>query len=147
MLRALERLDRGHEYAPFFVRLIVGFHLVYGSQDNVFSSERMQEFRGFIASNGFPFPLAGAYVSAYAMFICGILYLLGAFIRPAAAVMIINFIFALGIAHRQGGYPPAALALVMLLCSISFLIGGAGKPSVDDWLRKRRGEGRSVRRT
>lgn len=137
MLRALDRLDRYREYAPFFVRLIVGFHLLYGAQDNVFSPARMMEFRDFIAANGFPFPLPGAYVSAYAMFFCGILYILGAFIRPAAAVMIINFIFALGIAHRQGGYPPAALALVMLCCSISFLIGGAGRPSVDRWLDRR----------
>jgi putative oxidoreductase len=139
MLARLEdRLDRSRDYAPFFVRLIVGFHLVYGSQDNVLSHERMMEFRDFIASQGFPWPFAGAWISAWAMFVCGILYIVGLWIRPAAALMIVNFVFALGIAHRQGGYPPAALALVMLFASISFLIGGAGRLSLDA-LRRRPG--------
>ncbi len=125
--------EQRREYAMFFVRLIVGFHLVYGALDNVLDWERMLEFRDFLASRGTPFPLLGAVVSAWAMFLCGLLILLGAAIRWAAIVMIINFLCALVIAHRVGGYPPAALALVMLFSSIAFLFYGAGKPSVDAW--------------
>jgi putative oxidoreductase len=128
--------EKRKEYGMFFVRLIVGFHLIYGTQDNVFSSARMLEFRDFLAARGTPFPLFSAHLSVYAQFLCGILFILGAFIRPAAAIMIINFICALLIAHRVGGYPPAALALVMLFSSIAFLIHGAGKPSIDSLLRK-----------
>jgi putative oxidoreductase len=128
------RVDR--EYGLFFIRLIVGFHLVYGTVDNVFSYARMLEFRDFLAARGVPWPLVSAHVSAYAQFLCGILFILGAFIRPAAVIMIINFICALLIAHRTGGYPPAALALIMLFSSIGFLIHGAGKPSWDE--RRRR---------
>lgn len=127
------RVDR--EYGLFFIRLIVGFHLVYGTADNVFSRARMLEFRDFLAAQGAPWPLLSAHVSAYAQFLCGILFILGAFMRPAAAIMIVNFICALLIAHRTGGYPPAALALIMLFSSIGFLIHGAGKPSWDE--RKR----------
>jgi putative oxidoreductase len=129
--------EKHREYGMFFVRLIVGFHLVYGAADNVFSWHDMLRFRDFLAANGTPFPLLGAIISAWAMFLCGILYILGAFTRYAAAIMILNFLAALAIAHRTGGYPPAALALVMLFCSIALLLHGAGKPSMDERARPR----------
>lgn len=124
--------DRYREYGLFFIRLIIGFHLVYGTADNVFSWARMIEFRDFLAARGVPFPLFAANLSVYAQLICGLLFIVGAFVRPAAVVMIINFIAALVIAHRTGGYPPAALALIMLFSSIGFLFHGAGKPSWDE---------------
>ncbi len=114
----------------FFVRLIVGFHLIYGTADNVFSWARMLEFRDFLGARGVPFPLFAAHVSAYAQFLCGILFILGLVIRPAAVVMIVNFVCALLIAHRTGGYPPAAPALFMLFSSIAFLIHGPGRPAL-----------------
>ena len=123
-------LERRKEYGMFFVRLIVGFHLIYGTADNLFSWARMIEFRDFLAANGVPLPLFAAHLSAYAQFVCGILFLLGLFIRPAAVVMIVNFICALLIAHRTGGYPPAALAWIMLFSSIAFLVHGPGRPAL-----------------
>lgn len=131
-MRQLSWFDSRREYGLFFIRLIIGFHLVYGTADNVFSSLRMHEFSVFLDDRGVPFPYFSAFLSAYAQFLCGILFILGAFIRPAAIVMIINFICALLIAHRTGGYQPAALALIMLFSSIGFLIHGAGKPSWDE---------------
>lgn len=125
-----DRLDSRREYGMFFVRLIVGFHLIYGTADNVFSSARMQEFAHFLGERGVPLPMFSAHLSAYAQFICGILFILGVFFRPAAVVMIVNFIAALLIAHRTGGYPPAALALIMLFCSIAFLVHGPGRPAL-----------------
>lgn len=125
-----EWFEQRREYGMFFVRLIVGFHLIYGTADNVFSWARMLEFRDFLAVRGVPFPLVAAHLSVYAQFLCGILFILGLFVRPAAVAMIINFIAALAIAHRTGGYHPAALALVMLFASIAFLFHGPGKPAV-----------------
>ena len=122
--------EKHREYGMFFVRLIVGFHLIYGTADNVFSSARMVEFSHFLGERGVPFPLLSAHLSAYAQFACGILFILGIFFRPAAAVMIVNFIAALLIAHRTGGYPPAALAWIMLFCSIAFLVHGPGRPAL-----------------
>ena len=124
--------ERRREYGLFFIRLIIGFHLTYGTVDNILSWARMLEFRTFLAERGVPFPLFAANLSVWAQFVCGMLFVAGAFIRPAAAVMIINFIAALVIAHRTGGYQPAALALIMLFSSIGFLIHGAGKPSWDE---------------
>jgi putative oxidoreductase len=127
-----EWFERRKAYGMFFVRLIVGFHLLYGVVDNVMSWERMIEFRDFLGQRGVPAPLVAAHVSVYAQLLCGILFLLGWKIRYAAVVMIINFVAALVIAHRAGGYPPAALALIMLFSSIAFLVHGAGKPSIDE---------------
>jgi putative oxidoreductase len=124
-------LDRYRDYGMFFVRLIVGFHLIYGVQDNVRSWARMLEFRDFLAEHGTPFPLFSAHLSVYAQLVCGALYLVGLFVRPAAAVMIVNFVVALLIAHRVGGYPPAAAAFFMLFSSMALLVHGAGRPALD----------------
>ena len=125
--------EKRKEYGMLFVRLIIGFHLIYGTLDNVMSWARMLEFRTFLADRGVPVPLVSAHVSVYAQLLCGILFIVGFLTRPAAAVMIINFIAALIIAHRTGGYPPAALALIMLFSSIALLIHGAGRASIDSW--------------
>ena len=124
-------LERRREYGMFFVRLIVGFHLIYGTADNIFSWARMLEFRDFLGAQGVPSPLFAAHLSAYAQVLCGILFIIGLFFRPAAAVMIVNFICALLIAHRTGGYPPAALALIMLFAAIAFLVHGPGRPALE----------------
>jgi putative oxidoreductase len=133
----LSYLENYKEYGVIFIRLIIGFHLVYGTQDNVFSYARMEEFAGFLSLHNVPFPLFSAFLSAYAQFVCGILFVLGAFVRPAAIVMIINFIAALFIAHIGDTYPNTFPALMMLAAACFFLIHGAGRLSADNLLEKR----------
>ena len=84
-----------------------------------------------------PFPLFSALLSAYAQFVCGILFILGAATRYAAVVMIINFIAAIIIAHVGDTYPNTFPALMMLAAACFFLLHGAGKLSVDDSLQNR----------
>ena len=136
--RLFSPLDRYRDYAPLFIRLFVGWHLIYGVQDNILSWERMLEFRDFLTKFNFPAPLASAVVSVYAQFICGVLYILGLFTRPAAALMMFNFIVALLMVHLGDPYPTAALAFAMLSGSLFLLFNGAGNASVDEWLRGRR---------
>ncbi len=136
-LLTFQWLDRYKEYGLFFIRLTIGVRLIYGVADNIFSWAHMIEFRDFLDKLGVPFPLFSAHLSAYAQFICGILFIVGFLFRPASFVMVINFIFALLIAHRTGGYAPAALAWIMLFTSLGFLVHGAGKLSVDEWLTRR----------
>jgi len=131
--------ERHREKGAFFVRLVVGFILVYGTQDNVFSNERMIEFRDFLAARGVPLPLLAAHVSAYAQFVCGILYVLGLFVRPAALVMVVNFVAALVIAHLDAPLDAARLALCVLCSSLFLLFNGAGELSLDDYLSRKRG--------
>src|SRR3712207_4177674 len=129
MMLNLTILEKYKEYGVIFIRLIVGFHLIYGTQDNVFSYARMEEFAGFLSARNTPFPLFAAFLSAYAQFICGILFVAGLATRFAAAVMIINFVAALIIAHIGDTYPNMFPALMMLASACFFLLHGAGKLS------------------
>jgi putative oxidoreductase len=129
--------ERRKDHGAVFLRLIIGWRLIDGTQDNVFSWERMLEFRDFLEQRGVAYPLAAAHVSVYAQFICGILYMLGAFVRPAALVMIVNFLAAMYIAHLGTTFQQSFEALMMLFGSVFFLFYGAGKISVDDWRRHR----------
>lgn len=128
--------EKRKDYGAFFIRLIVGWRLIDGTQDNVFSWTRMIEFRDFLEHQGVAYPLLAAQISVYAQFTCGILYISGAFIRPAAIVMIINFIAALLIAHIGTTFLESFDALMMLFASVFFLFYGAGKLSVDQSLQK-----------
>jgi putative oxidoreductase len=94
-------LERHRDVGALFIRLAVGYRLVYGTADNVFSHERMVEFARFLGQHGFPLPMAGAVLSAYAQFICGILFIFGAATRWAGAVMVVNFLFALAFAPAR----------------------------------------------
>jgi putative oxidoreductase len=126
------------DYGAIFLRVLIGWRLIYGTQDNVFSWERMIEFRNFLDQLGTPLPLLSAQVSVYAQFICGILYVVGLWIRPAAIVMIINFSFALIIAHIGTTFLETFDALVMLFGSVFFLFYGSGKISLDNWRNSRK---------
>lgn len=126
------RLAPCREYGPLFIRLIVGYRLIWGTADNVFSYARMLEFAEFLGAHGVPVPLAAAFVSAYAQFVCGLLFIVGAFTRPAAAVMVVNFIAALLIAHIGQPFLENYDALVMLFGAIFLLLHGAGGVSVDE---------------
>ena len=129
---ALDRvLEPYREYGPLFIRLIVGYRLVWGTADNVFSYARMLEFNDFLAAHSVPFPLFAAFLSAYAQFICGLLFVLGAYTRPAAAVMAVNFMVALLLVHVGQPFLENYDALVMLFGAVFLLLHGPGLLSVD----------------
>jgi putative oxidoreductase len=119
------------ELAAVVLRLFTAFVLVYGTQDNVFSHARMLEFRDFLQQNGFPYPLASAYLSAYAQFIAGILLALGLFTRAAGLVMVVNFVVALVMVHRRLPFPANIAPLAMLVNALFFAIAGAPAFSLD----------------
>lgn len=136
-LRVLDGLDRHRALAPLVIRAFVGVVLVWGTQDNVFSHDRMLEFRDFLAASGFPAPLYGAYLSAYAQFVCGLLVLAGATVRPAALAMGVNFVVALAMVHARLPFQQDIAPLTMLAGSLFLLLNGAGPVSVDEALRRR----------
>jgi putative oxidoreductase len=130
--------DERRDYGAAFIRLAVGSRLIYGVQDNVLSDARMLEFQDFLAQHGFPFPFFSAHLSVYAQFLAGILFLLGAFTRPAAVVMIFNFAVALLMVHIGHPYDQSWPAVMMLSAGLFFLFHGAGALSVDEALKARR---------
>jgi putative oxidoreductase len=119
------------------LRLLIGWRLIDGTQDNIRSCDRMLEFRDFLESLHVPYPLFSAQWSVYAQFLCGIFYIVGLFIRPAALVMIINFLAARYIAHRGQTFHEVFAPLTMLTAAIFFLFYGAGKFSIDNYILKR----------
>ncbi|MGN8226333.1 DoxX family protein [Gracilimonas sp. BCB1] len=118
-------LEKYSSYGEVFIRIMLGFHLIYGTQDNVFSWDRMLEFSEFLASFGFPVPLLSDVVSVYAQFLSGIMYIIGFHIRIAALVMVFNFTVAILMVHIGDSYPGMFPALVMLLGSLYLLLNGS----------------------
>lgn len=137
-LLRFEFLDKYKDYGAFFLRVLIGVFIIYGVQDNVFSREHMNEFAAFLQKQNVPFPLFSAHLSAYTQFACGIMILLGAWMRLAALPFIINFIAAIVIAHLGDTFRAMFPALMMLAAGFFFLFYGAGKLSVDELLLARR---------
>lgn len=136
-MKSLFRLDffkKYSEYGPLPLRILIGCELIRGTQDNVFSYARMLEFSEFLHTRGVPFPLFAAFLSAYAQFLCGALFILGLFTRAAGAVMVINFIAALVIAHIGATYQVNYPAFMMLAAALFFMIHGPGRPALDERL-------------
>ena len=129
------------DLAPLLLRLFVGFVLLYGTQDNVFSNARMLEFRDFLASHGFPYPLASAYLSAYAQFVTGMLLLVGLLTRFASAIVVVNFVVALLMVHLQLPFSANIAPLAMLVGGLFFVLYGAPRYSLDAVLARRAGGG------
>lgn len=136
MLR-FEWFRRRREYGVLFLRLLIGFFIIWGVQDNALSHERMAEFEKFLGARGTPYPPFTARLSVYAQLICGLSILLGAFVRPIAIVFIINFTCAVVIAHLGQSFAQMFPALMMIAAGFFFLFHGAGKFSVDELLEER----------
>jgi putative oxidoreductase len=128
-------IDRGRRVAPLLLRLFIGGVLVYGTQDNVLSHERMLDFADFLARNGFPSPLASAYLSSYAQFACGLLLLAGWLTRAAGAVVVANFIVALLMVHLELPFNANISPMAMLVGGGFFLLYGAPCYSLDAWVQ------------
>ena len=123
-------------WSPLFIRLIAGFHLIYGVADNVINPESMMAFIQFLNIHHVTYSIA-AYVSVYAQLICGICFILGCFQRTSSLIMIINFAFALIIAHVGDSYNHMFPALFMLASSFSLFFSGAGKLSIDQYRNRK----------
>ncbi len=130
-------MDKLKTYADVPIRLSVGVHLIYGTQDNIFSWERMLEFRDFLEVYGMPFPLISAITSVYAQFICGILFVIGWKQKWAAGVMIFNFVVAILLVHIGDSYTNTYPAISMLAGSLFIFSYGEGKFSLDHYLKKK----------
>ena len=142
MIRQLLCFDwfkRHRDYGALLLRLLIGIFIIHGVQDNILSWERMKEFEKFLSARGVPFPLFAAHLSVYAQLICGLSILLGFFLRQTSVIFIINFIAAIAIAHLRDPFPRMLPALMMIASGFFFLFHGAGRPSIDDSLERRRG--------
>ena len=119
------------------LRLVTGGHLMFMTQDNVFSWARMLEFRDFLAQFGFPWPLLCAVLSVAGQFGGGLLLALGLFTRFAGLIVAFNFIVAIWMVDSRQPYPAAFAALSLVAAGLCLMFTGAGKWSLDRAWRKR----------
>lgn len=130
-MRFFNWLDRNKDPGVLFLRLFIGFRLVYGVFDNVISWEHMIKFRDFLQHFHFPLPMVSAIVSVYAQLFAGLMIVAGWKIRWAAIVMIINFLVAIIMVHRNDTIEGMTPALMMIFCCVLFLFQAAGKYALD----------------
>lgn len=119
------------QYSDLPIRFAVGFHLIYGTIDNIICWDRMIEFKDFLEHFGFPFPLTSAVVSVYLQFISGLLFIVGWKVRVVGIVMMANFIIAILMVHLSDPYPTIYPAISMLASSIFLVLNGAEAISLD----------------
>ena len=121
--------------ALLLLRLFVGLFLVWGVWDNVTSSERMQEFAGFLQKYGFMAPRLMAPVSVYLQLSIGAAFILGLFTRWAGILCAVHFVVAIVMVDYHGGmrgiFPSGCLVVIGLYLATH----GAGRFSMDEALR------------
>ena len=130
----LNFLKRYGDLSLLSLRILTGAFLIYGTQDNILSDARMQEFVQFLAKRGFVRPELMAPLSVYAQFICGVLLVIGLLTRWAGLLMTFNFIVAVVMVHWSQEFRGWWPAIVLVFISLHFALHGAGRYSVDAWL-------------
>ncbi|MEW6129428.1 MAG: DoxX family protein [Acidobacteriota bacterium] len=92
-------------------------------------------FIGFIGSLGFPLPTFFALCAAFAEFIGCLLLMVGLCTRYAAAFVALTMSVAVYFhLTTDSGFE---LAAIYLLVTLFFVLSGAGRFSLDEWLRHR----------
>ena len=134
---AVERkLNGSGDLGLLVLRIVTGGHLMFMTQDNVFSWARMLEFRDFLAQFGFPFPLFCAVLSVIGQFGGGLALVLGWCTRFAGAIVAFNFVVAIVMVDSKQPYPGAFAALALVASGVCLMFTGAGRYSLDRAWRK-----------
>ena len=133
----LDRLQRFEGLSYLLLRLVTGAFLIFQSQDNVFSTERMKEFELFLEHFGFWAPDIMAPLCVWTQFLCGIAFVLGLFTRLAGLLTIITFIVAVWMVHWPEGFAGWWPALILVFLGNLFASWGGGRYSLDAAIEKR----------
>src|SRR5688500_5408120 len=113
--------ENKREYGLLFLRLVIGWRLIAGTWPYAFFAKPISEVEQHFSSLHLPLPLISSYLSVYAQLICGILFIIGLWVRPAAIIMIINFIVAIVAAHLNEPILKSFAAWAMLAAAFTFL--------------------------
>ena len=135
----LPGLGRFDDLGLLALRLASGIFLVYGTWDNVSDGARMHEFAVFLERFGFPAPELMAPLSAWAQFLCGLLFIAGLFTRWAGWIMAFNFVIAIVMVDRlsPAGFRGVWPALALVVIGLHLGLRGGGRWSVDALLEGR----------
>lgn len=134
----LTPLARLGDFGLLLLRLVTGAFLIWQSQDNVFSAERMEEFVTFLRQFGFASPELMAPLCVWAQFLCGIAFVLGLATRWAGLITAFVFLVAVWMVHWPQDFPGWWPALILVFLGILFATQGAGRYALDAWIERRR---------
>ncbi|HEX8644630.1 MAG TPA: DoxX family protein [Allosphingosinicella sp.] len=132
------RLERYEDLSLALLRVATGAFLIYGTQDNVLSAARMEEFVGFLRAHHFVMPELMAPLSVYAQFVGGILLVLGLLTRWTGLVIAFNFVVAVWMVHWPEDYRGWWPAAVLVFLGLHFACRGGGRWSADALLFRAR---------
>jgi putative oxidoreductase len=133
----LPALARFGDLGLLLLRLVTGAFLIWQSQDNILSAERMAEFEAFLSRFGFIAPALMAPLAVWAQFLCGIALVLGLLTRWAGIVTTVVFIVAVWMVHWPLDFPGWWPALILVFIGLLFATQGAGRYALDAMLLSR----------
>ncbi len=119
--------------ALLVVRVWLGAMMAYHGFPKVFGNA--QGFVEYLNKLGFPAPELWAALAGGAEFFGGLLIVVGFLTRPAAIAVLITMLVAGFIAHGADPFSKKELALAYVALSLTTLLSGSGKFSLDAlWL-------------
>lgn len=127
----LNQLQAFDDLSLLALRVCIGSFLVWGVSDNLFHPDDMAEFVTFLNANGFVMPVAMAWLSVIAQFVCGLLLIAGALTRWAGLILVLNFSVALIMVHLGDDFRGMFPVLVLIFANLHFATRGAGRYSID----------------
>lgn len=137
MLKKLnDYFEKRKSFGIISLRVVAGWRLIAGVAGYAFGIKPISEVAGFFEQLHIPIPMLSATISVYAQLICGVLFLIGLWVRPAALIMIVNFIVAIVAAHTHDPIEKSFAAWALLAMSVCLLFNGSGKFAIDKVLDK-----------
>lgn len=138
MIKSLHRyLDARKDYGAIFIRLVIGWRLISGVWQPATQQSKMQEVTIFFQQLGLPFPALSSFLAVYAELICGLLFIIGLWVRAAALVMGFTFIIAIALVDIHYPITKSFPAWIILAASLFFLFNGAGRLSADAQMNRK----------
>lgn len=91
---------------------------------------------GGVTAMGFPAPMLFAWAAGLSEFAGGILIAIGLLTRYSAAFLGFTMAVAVFVAHGADPFKEKEMAVLYLVSCVLLLLAGAGKFSLDRWIRK-----------
>lgn len=127
--------DRATDIGLLILRVGIGLAMAFGH-----GLGKLPPSAGFVegvGGLGFPAPVLFAWLAALSEFAGGLLIALGLLTRPAAASLAFTMCVAFFLQHAADPFPDKEPAFVFGVIALALVATGAGRFSVDRFLRRR----------